>query len=467
MGGSCGINLQSASQERPIGLVMGVLAKWAIAVAVAALVMSGAMPGFAAEAGLDSRRETLLREMLARPNDLDLAFEYAKLSSAAGDYEGAISTLERMLIYAPNTPRIQLELGILYYRLGAYDVARSYFEQVSANPSVPPDVAKQVSLYIQQLSIAADPPAFSASIFSAIRYETNATAGPGTNSVTLNGIDFTLDDQAVGRPGWSALNIGTLHYSYDLKKQGDRIELDFLAYSTAYLDNDLSDIDLDFFELTLGPSFNMKRWGMDQSRLYVYAIGDLAYLGYQHYFSAPGAGIRILSFAAERSVLDARIETRWRDFDDSSELPTNSLRDGAQTRFGADYSYYFAPGFVGTVQGYAQREDAKADFYADWEVAFSLGFAWTFNNPLWQGQYPWTWQVGGGLIQRDYDAPDPTINPTEAEQDNIAWARTALVLPIAETWALVPQVEYRDQRSNYDIREFDDLITLLGVQKRF
>jgi hypothetical protein len=38
---------------------------------------------------------------------------------------------------------------------------------------------------------------------------------------------------------------------------------------------------------------------------------------------------------------------------------------------------------------------------------------------------------------------------------------------VAETWALIPQVEYRDQRSNYDIREFDDLMTVLGVQKRF
>jgi hypothetical protein len=41
------------------------------------------------------------------------------------------------------------------------------------------------------------------------------------------------------------------------------------------------------------------------------------------------------------------------------------------------------------------------------------------------------------------------------------------VIPVAETWALVPQVEYRDQKSNYDIRTYDDLITLLGVQKRF
>ena len=75
--------------------------------------------------------------MLQDPSNLDVAFEYASLSSQVSDYEAAISTLERMLIFAPNTPRLQLELGILYYKLGSYEVARTYFAQVVANPSVP------------------------------------------------------------------------------------------------------------------------------------------------------------------------------------------------------------------------------------------------------------------------------------------------------------------------------------------
>ena len=439
----------------------------AIALAVAALITGGNTHAYATDASLEKRREALLHQMLARPNDLDLAFEYARLSTEAGDYEGAISTLERMLIYAPNTPRLQFELGMLYYRLGAYDVARSYFEQVLVNASVPNHIAEQVRLYLQQLALAADPPPFSASIFSAIRWESNANAGPGTNSVTLNGIDFTLDDQAVGKAGWSWLNIGTLHYSYDLKKQGDRLEFDFLAYSTAYFDKQLNDIDLDFFEATFGPSFNLKRIGWDQTRLFVYAIGDLAYLGYDSYFNAPGAGIRLLSFSAERSVLDARLETRYRSFSNSVDLPLLDMRDGLQTRLGANYSYYVTPGFVVTTQTYVQRESTDFDFYSDWEIAGSGGFAWTFDNPLWQGQYPWTWQVGGGVILRNYDGPDPTIDPFEPERDKTWWGRTALVIPVAETWALVPQVEYRDQHSNYELRTWDNLTTLVGVQKRF
>jgi hypothetical protein len=55
----------------------------------------------------------------------------------------------------------------------------------------------------------------------------------------------------------------------------------------------------------------------------------------------------------------------------------------------------------------------------------------------------------------------------EAEVDHVFWTRGAVVLPVAETWALVPQVEYRDQESNYDIYAFTDLMALVGVQKRF
>ena len=183
-------------------------------------------------------------------------------------------------------------------------------------------------------------------------------------------------------------------------------------------------------------------------------------------FPRPARGLRLLTIG-DRSVLDARLESRYRDFEDSRDLPTNSLYTGEQTRGGGTYSYYVTPAIVLTGQAFVQREDAEVGFYSDWELALSGGFAWTFNNPLWQARFPWTWQLGGGWIGRDYDDPDPTINPTKAEEDRQWWARTALVMPVAETWALVPQVEYRDQDSNYDIRKFDDLMALIGVQKRF
>ncbi len=396
-------------------------ANLATALAVAAVLVVGVIaPAHATDSSsaqpmsadqLDARRQSILQQMIANPGDLDLALQYSELSAQAGDYEGAISTLERMLIYAPNTPRLQLELGILYYKIGSYDMARSYFATVLANPNVPPSIASQVRVYIQQVAVEADPPPFSGSWYTGIRWESDANSAPANQSITLNGIDFTLDDTAVAASDWSVLNVGTLHYSYDLKNQGDRIEFDALAYNASYFD--LTDIDLTFIETTLGPSFNMKRWGMDKSRLFLYGIGDEVLLGNAQYFDAGGAGARILSFAAERSILDVRVETRFRNFNNTEIRPTSSLREGEQTRLGGSYSYLLAPGLVLIVEGYDQRENADADFYANWEIGGSAGIAWTFANPIRaEARFPWTLQAGAGGLNAHMTTPIRPSIPT-------------------------------------------------------
>jgi tetratricopeptide (TPR) repeat protein len=448
----------------------------AIAVAIAAcFVMGGRTPSLAAPdssaaethpvaTDMDARRQALLKQMINSPGNLDLAYDYAQLSAQVGDFEGAISTLERVLIFAPNTPRIELELGILYYQIGSYDVARSYFASTLATPNLPPSIAAQVNLYLQQLAIAADPPPFSATLYTALRWESNANSAPANQSVTLNGIDFTLNQQSVGAPDWSSVSIGTIHYSYDLKNQGDRIEFDAIGYNASYFK--LTDIDLDFFEATLGPSFNLKRIGMDKSRLFIYGIGDETLLGNDQYFSAGGGGIRLLSFATERSVLDVRLETRVREFTNTTLRPTNTLQDGAQTRLGGSYSYFLAPGLILTIEGYDQRDNATSGFEANWELGASAGISWTFGSPFaWR--YPWTLQVGAGGIHRSFDDPDPTINPNASEVDRQFWGRAAMVVPVSESLAMIPQVEIRDQQSNYEISRFDDFAALIGLQKRF
>jgi hypothetical protein len=229
----------------------------------------------------------------------------------------------------------------------------------------------------------------------------------------------------------------------------------------------LSDIDLNFGEVTLGPSFNMRRWDMDKTRFFVYGIGDEALLGNDQYFAAAGGGVRLLSFAMARSVLDLRVETRVRWFNNTEERPINTERNGAQTRAGGYYSYYLAPGLVLIIQAYGQREDAEVGYFANNEFGASAGIAWTFANPIALGRYPWTFQIGAGGINRDYDDPDPVINPHQAENDRTFWSRAALIVPVSDTLAMVPQVEIRDQDSNYEISKFDDFSAMVGLQKRF
>ena len=56
-------------------------------------------------------------------------------SAKLGDNEAAVSALERMLLFNPNLPRVELELGALYFRMGSFEMARSYFDKaLAANP---------------------------------------------------------------------------------------------------------------------------------------------------------------------------------------------------------------------------------------------------------------------------------------------------------------------------------------------
>ncbi len=77
---------------------------------------------------LQSAHERLLED----PANLDLLYAYAQMAIEQGNFEAAIAALEGMLVIARNQPRVLLELGVLYQRLGAPRVAQSYLQRAKA-----------------------------------------------------------------------------------------------------------------------------------------------------------------------------------------------------------------------------------------------------------------------------------------------------------------------------------------------
>ena len=81
--------------------------------------------------------DALFKRILVKPDDLATAFRFAEIETQLGDYEAAIGALERMLFYNKDLPRVRLELGVLYFRLGSYGTARTSLESALAGPKVP------------------------------------------------------------------------------------------------------------------------------------------------------------------------------------------------------------------------------------------------------------------------------------------------------------------------------------------
>ncbi len=419
----------------------------------------------AAASDLEARRQQLFSQILLQPNNLDASFEYAAISTQLGDFEGAIATLERMLIYAPGLPRVQLELGVLYFRLGSYQTAASYFNGAISGKDVPDEVRTKVSLYLDAIGERQDGTKLTASVYSGVRWQTNANFGPGSQNITLNDLPFVLDQDSTEQKDYNVFAAANFHLQIDLANQGDRLEADLLVYGAHY--NAQTQLDTELAEFTFGPSFNLRRIDIDNTYLGIYGIANGIFLDDTYHFGTAGVGMKIASNPTVSTKINLKVEYREKRFNNTTDRPTSKLRDGFEARGVASMSYRLTENLTIDALIRGTYEKVDADFFTHKEYGGSAGLTYQFGAPFNIVDVPWAINVTGGYIRRDYDSPDPTIDETQSQIDKETFARATLSIGITSWLALMPQVEIRKVKSNYDIRNFENRSALLGLLIRF
>lgn len=432
--------------------------------AVAPKRMAPAQVDGASVQQIQARRDVLFQAMLAKPDDLDAAFEYAELSVKVGDIEAAVSTLERMLIFAPGLPRLQLELGVLYYRMQAFETARGYFEAAISGPDVPPEVRARVEQFLAGIDEAEDPDRFAGQIRAGIRYQTNANRAPVDSVIILDGLPFTLDANSLGAPDGNVYATGVFHWSRDLESQGDTLEVDLLTYGSKQFEQE--ELDVALAELTVGPAFDMGRFGIDNAALGIYGIGSGVYLGEAFYSAAIGAGSRFVIRPDPATSLMASLEYRHKDYHDSEGSPTATLRNGDELRTFGTATYILSPNTVLYGNAYLLRAWADADYLSYLEGGFMVGPRYSFASPVESLNLDWTVAVNTGAVFRNFDDPDPMI-ADYSERDWEAFVGGGLTVPFRQDVALITELEYRYVDSNYDTRKYDNFSISLSVAKSF
>ena len=412
---------------------------------------------------LQARRQGLFEQMLARPDDLDAAFEYAALSVQVGDLEAAVATLERMLIFAPGLPRLQLELGVLYFRLAAYETARSYFEAAVAEPDVPPEVREKVETYLAGIDQAGVTTRFTGQARVGIRYQTNANRAPNAGIITLNDLPFDLADG--GSPDGNVYGLGIFHVSHDLESQGDTLEVDLLTYGSKQFH--LDELDVGLVELTIGPAFDMRRFGFENAAVGVYGIGSGIYLDSDFYSAAGGAGVRFLWQPQPGFSLVHALEYRYRTYYDSESSPTAELREGSEIRAVTSGRYILTPTITLAANAYLQYSDAQRDYLENTEIGAAFSPSFAFDAPFGDGWGDWIISPGAGFVYRHYAGPDPAIDAEETEHDWELFVGAELTVPLKDNWAVLAETEYRSYDSNYPTRDFDNFSVSLSLLKSF
>ncbi len=411
--------------------------------------------------------DLLFKRLLVKPDDLDAGFRYAELETDLGDYEAAIGALERMLYYNPDLPRVKLQLGVLYFHLRSYEMARNYFNAVLALSDLPGDVRTEVEVYMAAVDRAEATSQFSLYAQAGLAYQTNANAGPNSPNVLALGQQALLSPQFQKTPDWNAFGLASAHHFYDFGDQrGDGWESDLVAYYSQQFK--VTRLDLGLVELRTGPRLGLGDYG--GLSIHPYVIGNAMTLGGPDYLNTLGGGLSANWPVSEQLTLTPGVEYRDRWFANSQNYPTASGQSGGQW-----IGYLFGTGLVSAPlglswQGRVSFTDASAIYrpYAFRDVSIDVGLPYAFAPPAFAHTASlWTLTPAVGFSYTPYDAADPIVDPYTTRVDRQWRVSATLEATFYKTLGFTLQVQYLHTDSTLPNYRLQDFIVAAGPSFRF
>lgn len=360
---------------------------------------------------LESQYDAAFEEMLRRPADLDVLFKFATLATQTGDLEGAISALERMLLINPELPRVRLELGVLYYRLGSYEVARTYLERALASPNLPAEVRSRAQTFMAEVESRQKRSTLSGEVFLGWRYQSNANLGPTTSSVRLFGQTANLNQSSVGAPDWGIVSSVQIRHRYDFGRQ-DRSALE--SQLTAYANRQftLTQANVALLDFTSGPRFQVFDGIFEDVTLKPFGTAGHIWVNDTPYYGSYGAGLEAAVLLLDQLRNTSTFVFRRHDHTDTWYLTTNSQFRGMEYAGSTTFQYLLTPLVslfaTGNVTRY-QTDQVLSQNYELWGAGGGVSFR--FDDPLFKTALPWTITLSYGYQWWRYDAPDITVDP--------------------------------------------------------
>jgi hypothetical protein len=412
-----------------------ILAFWvgACVLGVAAINPSGAQAPAVPSSELKRQYDEAFQGTLNKPDDLDVLFKFASLASQIGDLEGAISALERMLLINPDLPRVRLELGVLYYRLGSYEVARTYLDAAIQSPDVPPDVKAKAQQYIVDIASKTSPSHFGGEVFFGWRYQSNANLGPSTSQVLLFGQAANLNQAGLGTADWGVVTSAQVRHRYDFGNQDKgALETVFTAYANRQFS--LFNANVTLLDLTTGPRFQVLAGTLEDFTLKPFATGGYVWVADSPYYGSWGGGLESNILLGANGFRNISVFTfRQQNNPNTGNLPTNSQFSGNSMTLNTVFQYELTPIVLIFGTGSLQRFDAQtAPFQSYWLYGAGGGFAFRFPDPLFKSGLPWTINLTATEQWWTYDQADPTVDPNTMRYQNDTILNLVLTVPFDE-----------------------------------
>lgn len=438
-----------------------------IAAFLALFLLSGqASAQDTANPALQSRLDAAFQNMFADPGNLDVMFRYARLATEIGNYEAAIATLERMLIYNPDLPRVRLELGALYFKLGAYATAESYLASATDSDDVPAQVRERVDAYAAEIAKRESRHRYSGVLSTGVRYQTNANAGPSSPDVLAGGFDAILEDEYLGKPGANLFVAADVKHKFDLQtQQSDSWQTTGAIYLSRF--DELSELNLATIEATTGPRLALYPEAIDGMTVHPFVLVNFVMLDDADYLHTVGGGLNLARQYGSRGFVEGGYELRGRQFQNSTDNPEADERSGYEHRLRMRALYSATDEILFRAQFSAAFDDAEKDYNSHWELVASAGVSIQYAAPFELTDAPWRFSLSASHGLTDFKAPDPAIDPDVTRSDAETRITLSNAIGLSADRTITFQLQHTIADSNLANFDFDNTMALISASWGF
>lgn len=430
--------------------------------------LSGACGAMAAQttavADNDPEFNVLFHQSMQRPADVDLAFRLARRAIEVGDYEAAIGVYERILFYDPRLVRVKLELGRLYYRLGAYESARAYFQPIADSATLTPAERENIAAYLVEIDRRLSTNQWSFYGQVGVRYQSNANYGPSSRLVIGQDVGALLPPSYAAQADGNAFALASIRHVYDFGNQrGDVWESNLnLYYSQQF---QLEQLNLGFAEFNTGPRFALFPDELPGSSIRAYVIAGGVALGGEGYLGTYGAGVSLYAPFSPWFGLEPFVEIRQRDYQNTADYPTAGFQSGEMWTVGANVFGRVTDDIRWRARLSYNDASGELPWFSYNTFAVDVALPIEFQG-LW-GVKRWVAIPSAGYTRYSYDAPNPFITNLITQVDNQYRVGLALDVPVFEQWGLLTQIQYSWSDSTLPNYAFDNFSVSVGPNVRF
>lgn len=364
-------------------------------------------------------------KLMGDPSNPENSFQFARQAIKSGDLQGGITSFERILKINPGLDNIKLELGILYLRVGANELANQYLSEALRSPEIPLPIKNRAKSIQKQAQQAASPHQFSLRLGLGGQYDDNATSAPSSQEVLVAGQPALLDESGTGKNDYAAVFSTSAQYVYSFNSQlGNQLESGFSYSNRAY--DESTEIDSEYIALQIGPRFYFGELLNPSWSFKPYVKASLLNLDGDKYQEVMDYGIDLSKIFSITQMASFKLSYSDNDFFDSESRSTASERTGEEINASLSWSKMFRPDIQGFIELGGSERDAEVVYQQRSVKRISTGISKSYSAPF-NIKQRWSTALSLSYSDIDYKAPDPTVDPNNKrteERSQVSWNNT-------------------------------------------